>query len=96
MLVELTRLAETDVAEAAVAYELERPGLGSRFDAEIERVLSRVADNAMQFPVLSDGVRRALLRVFPYAVYFILVGDRARVFAVLHQHRHPDARQRER
>jgi hypothetical protein len=37
MLVELTRAAEADVGDAAVAYELERPGLGCRFEEEVDR-----------------------------------------------------------
>jgi plasmid stabilization system protein ParE len=27
--------------------------------------------------------------VFPYAVFFLVLGDRVRVFAILHQHRRP-------
>lgn len=38
---------------------------------------------------LTKRVRRALVGVFPYAVFFLVLGDRVRVFAILHQHRRP-------
>lgn len=90
MLVELTRAAEADVGDAAVAYELERPGLGFRFEEEVDRVLAAIAENPRQYQVVAPDVRRGLVRVFPYSVYFTIFVDRARVFAVLHQHRDPD------
>lgn len=90
MLVELTRAADADVGDAALAYELERPGLGFRFEEEVDRVLAAIAENARQYQVVAPDVRRGLIRVFPYSVYFTIFDDRARVFAILHQHRDPD------
>lgn len=91
MLVELTAAAQADALQAALAYEAERPGLGFRFDAELDRALGRIGDNPLQFPLVHADVRRGLLKIFPYAVYFVMVGDHARVFAVLHQHRRPES-----
>lgn len=88
--VELTDAAAEDVFAASLAYELERPGLGFRFEEELDAALVRVADRPLLYAEVSPLVRRALLRVFPYSVYFTILDDRARVFAVLHQHRHPD------
>ena len=39
---------------------------------------------------MEEGVRRAIVRVFPYGVYFTLDADLITVLAVLHMHRHPD------
>lgn len=90
MHVELSRSAQLDVVEAALTYELERAGLGSRFEQELDRVLERVAYNPRQFPIVEDDVHRALLRVFPFAAFFTILPDRVSVIAVLHLHRHPD------
>jgi plasmid stabilization system protein ParE len=89
VIVELTKAAQSDVERAALEYEHAREGLGMRFEAELDRTLERVEQNALQFPLVWQDVRRALLRVFPFSVFFLIAGDRARVFAVLHQHRHP-------
>jgi len=90
MLVELTKSAESDVGDAAIAYELERAGLGFRFEEEIDRVFAAIAENPRQYQAVAPDVRRGLVRVFPYCVYFTILVDCARVFAVLHQHRDPD------
>lgn len=81
--------AQADVRDAALWYEDRRPGLGSEFILHFDSLLERIAQNPLQFPAIGTDVRRALLRRFPYAVYFVVV-DRPVVIAVLHQHRHPD------
>jgi hypothetical protein len=65
MRVELTDAAAADVVDASFTYELERPGLGFRFDEEVDAALSRIGDRPKQYPEVVPDVRRALLRVFP-------------------------------
>ena len=82
--------AEADVREAAFWYEGKRGGLGAEFTLELDALYERILQNPRQFPEIGDGVRRALLRRFPYSIYFI-AGDQAMVIiAVLHQHRRPE------
>ncbi|HSN99656.1 MAG TPA: hypothetical protein VLS89_15280 [Candidatus Nanopelagicales bacterium] len=66
--------AELDIRSAVEWYEAEEPGLGSRFMDELGSTLRRIQAIPLQFPHIGDGVRRALLRRFPYAVYFLLTG----------------------
>lgn len=82
--------AEVEIFEAALRYERERIGLGGRFETQVNTVFARLVDNPFQFPVIEEGGRRAIVRVFPYAVYFTLEADLITVLAVLHLHRHPD------
>ena len=82
--------AELDAAGAAFWYEEQSRGLGGDFLEAMDEVLLRVGSNPMQFPTIESGVRRALLRRFPYAVYFVTEAERAIVIAILHLHRHPD------
>jgi plasmid stabilization system protein ParE len=85
--------AELDIAEAADWYESEQAGLGPRFVDELRDTFRRVRDLPRQFPEVGLGARRALLRRFPYAIYFLLRGEgeerKAIVLAVLHQRRSP-------
>ena len=67
MLVELTKSAESDIGDAAVAYELERRDLGFRFGEEVDRVFAAIAENPRQYQIVDPDVRRALVRVFPIA-----------------------------
>lgn len=53
-------------------------------------MLDRIVENPAQFPVLERRVRFAVLRTFPYVVYFDARDDRVIILRILHQRRHPD------
>ena len=62
--------AEQEIASALEWYDQQRSVLRFRFAAELRRVLRHVAQNPYMFPLDEDGVRRALMRRFPYAIFF--------------------------
>ncbi len=82
--------SDLDIQAAAVWYEDQRSGLGARFLDELDQVFRRIVDNPRQFPRVEDKVHRALLRHFPYGVYFLAKEESIDVLAVLHLHRHPE------
>lgn len=82
--------SELDIQAAAVWYEDQRPGLGEKFLNELDHVFQRIVENPLQFPWLEAAVHRALLRHFPYGVYFVIGDERVDVLAVLHLQRHPE------
>jgi toxin ParE1/3/4 len=83
--------AELDVEEIALWYDEQQTGLGDRFSIKFKDLLRRIAENPLQFPVIGRRrTRRGLLNPFPYAVYFVTMGETISVIGVLHQHRHPD------
>ena len=43
----------------------------------------------LQFAEAVPGIRRAVVRRFPYAVYFTVDGDLRRVLAIFHHRRDP-------
>lgn len=85
--------AELDIKDAADWYEDEEAGLGGEFVDELRHVIHRIRELPSQFPDVGRAARRALLKRFPYAIYFLLRGegdDRTVVIlAVLHQRRSP-------
>ena len=86
--------AEADLEEARNWYEAQRTGLGDEFIEEVDVVLQRVGRASQQFPKIHGEVRRALVRRFPFAVYFLREGRRSVVVGVLHQRRDPAEWQR--
>lgn len=78
-----------DIRSAAFWYDERQVGLGRRFLAEVDHVFERVTENPAQFPRIEDHVRRALLRKYPYAVYFVFDRDQVTILAVLHCRRDP-------
>jgi plasmid stabilization system protein ParE len=85
-----------DVAAAYQWYENEQPGLGQEFLGRLRAVYDQIAAGPLHYQDLRAGIRRALLRRFPYAVYFAVEGDLVIVLAVLHASRDPAEWQRRR
>jgi plasmid stabilization system protein ParE len=81
--------SDLDIQAAAVWYEDQQSGLGLRFLDELDVVFRRIVDNPRQFPPVDGNVHRALLRHFPYGVYFLAELEEIKVLAVLHLHREP-------
>jgi plasmid stabilization system protein ParE len=82
--------AQTNIRDTAVWYEQRETGLGRRFMAEIRESIESISTTPLRFPIIDNGVRRLLLRRFPYAIYFLWENESAIVIAVLHQHRDPE------
>ncbi|MFO0659158.1 MAG: type II toxin-antitoxin system RelE/ParE family toxin [Polyangiaceae bacterium] len=83
--------AAVDIEDAIAWYEQQRDGLGAVFLDELNRSFDLIARLPEQYRCIERNTRRALLRRFPYSVYFTVTDSQeAIVWAVLHQHRHPD------
>ena len=66
------------------------PGLGLEFLNELERQILIIAAMPMQWQVVDASIRRALMKRFPYVIYYrVLNNDVLRVTIVKHQRRHP-------
>ena len=70
--------------------------LGREFLGELRATYYRVVDGPLKYQPLRSGIRRALVRRFPYAVYFAVEGEVIVVLAVLHVSRDPAEWQRRR
>lgn len=88
--------ADLDIEAAFTWYENERVGLGLEFLDELRAAYGRIATGPLNYQDLRSGIRRALLRRFPYAVYFVLHERKVVVVAVLHASRGPAEWQRRR
>lgn len=81
----------SEVSEAREWYERHRAGLGDQYLEQLERVLSSISENPEQFGLVERDVRVAILKRFPYAVYYRLLEDRIRVLAIYHVSRDSSA-----
>ncbi len=85
----LTQAARAELIEAQTWYEREAAGLGRRFRQAIATLMERMANNPRQFPVVFKNVRRALLRRFPYSLFFVVEDEGLMVIACFHASRRP-------
>lgn len=62
--------AEAEIAQAVDWYETRRPGLGAEFLHALDEALARLALNPKSYTEIMPGVRRTVLRRFPYSVIY--------------------------
>ena len=90
--VTLSDEAIADYDEAVEWYEQQKSGLGFDFSFRLAETLEQIEAFPAAHPLLYDNRRCALLRQFPYKVFFIFDENNSEiiVFAILHDKRHPD------
>lgn len=78
--------ATADIADAFLWYEEQSMGLGMEFVRCVEAALRTIQRTPLQFPLVHESYRRALVRRFPYAVFFEFEPDHDRcvVYSVFH------------
>lgn len=81
--------AELDLADAALWYEAQCPGLGHQFLDEVLAVFSSISEMPLTSQVVHRNTRRALTHRFPFGIYYRVEGDRIVVVAVMHGSRNP-------
>ena len=82
-------LAERDLLDASGWYELRKVGLGGEFLDAFADLQDRLGRTPFIYPEVYRGVRRAVLRRFPYLVYFVVRGQSVQITACLHAARDP-------
>lgn len=75
---------EGDLAEAVAWYKLVGFGPGNHLLVRFEEALGRILERPEAYPVTLPGVRRALVRRFPYGVFFRTSANRVEVEAFFH------------
>lgn len=81
--------AENDIAEAARWYEEQRSGLSLEFRSALDQTLFAIESNPDLYTQVYRDVRRALLRRFPYGVFYVRRAEEVIVAAILHTSRNP-------
>jgi plasmid stabilization system protein ParE len=79
--------AELDLAQAYVWYESRRIGLGEEFLSSVDACIEGIRRQPEMYPVVHEAYRRALIRRFPYAVFYEYAQTTVTVYAVFHTSR---------
>ena len=90
MLIRFTPEADAELAEARQWYSHQRKDLDLEFMQCIDDALSRVVKNPHLFPIVYRNLRRAVIRRFPFAVFYEVTPNEIEVFAIFHSRRDPD------
>lgn len=81
--------AEIDIIQAHDWYNLQLSGLGKKFVEEIDKAFERILSNPELYPKSYKNLRKAVVRKFPFCVFYSVVKNNVLVFAVFHAKRNP-------
>lgn len=87
--VRLTSAALQDLALAERWYLDEAPHVLAPFEEEIDRAFHLISERPESYPTVESTIRRALVRKFPFSVFYRVLPEWIEVVAVLHQSRDP-------
>ena len=82
--------ARREIINAARTYEGQRQGLGGLFLDEIGRIETHISDGPGLYQFVVGGVRRAVLRRFPFGLFYLDEEQRIVVLACLDLRRDPE------
>ncbi len=91
MKVEYHPAIESNLREIIKYYNNFSQGLGTEFLNEFEKQISNIVLMPTRWIAIDNDIRRALMKRFPFVIYFrILKNGAVRVTVVKHQRRHPN------
>src|SRR4051812_12298860 len=79
-----------DIVEAYSWYEAREVGLGEDFLRRLEASLSAIQRHTEMYPVAAVGFRRALMRRFPYEIFYEPGENSISVCSVFHCSQDPE------
>jgi plasmid stabilization system protein ParE len=78
---EVSDLAEADLAHGARWYAQIRPGLAADFELCVDEAVARIMHNPHAYAPLFLNVHRAIVRRFPYGVIYRVSGTHIKIEA---------------
>jgi plasmid stabilization system protein ParE len=81
---------ETDLTDAALYLNKQRPGLGAEFLDAAEAAVETVMRSPHTWRVRRDGLRRFLIERFGYTIRYRIRNDEVEFLSILDSSRHPD------
>ncbi|HYX31447.1 MAG TPA: type II toxin-antitoxin system RelE/ParE family toxin [Pyrinomonadaceae bacterium] len=82
--------ASREFLAASDYYESRQPGLGERFEEEVDRAIEWLVENPEALPFRRGIYRRLNLHIFPYYIPYIVRSSTLWVVAVAHARRRPE------
>lgn len=85
----INSVAEKELEEATNWYNIQKENLGKSFVLEVDNTIMRILENPFQFPKVKKQIRRAVVRRFPYSIFFYVDDFTVNIFAIFHTSRNP-------
>ena len=82
--------AEQDLLEAFRWYEKQRKGLGHDFLLQVDAGFRFLKRTPLGFPEIHRGIRRHLIKRFPYKIFYLVEENTIVILAVVYGGRDPN------
>lgn len=82
--------ASGEFRDAVEYYNEQRQGLGFELANEVKATLSRIGLYPVTWPEFESGIRKCIVKRFPYALIYTVEDDVIIILAVMHMKRKPD------
>ena len=82
--------AEADMAAAANWYNQQNPGLGTEYLRAVDVCIASISRNPDMHATVYRTVKRALLRRFPYGIFYVMTNESIVIIACLHGKQNPN------
>ena len=90
LIIEFRPAARFDFDEAADWYSAEDPALRDRFVDAVDQTIAAIVRSPASYPIVSGTrIRRAVVRDFPYLIFFWFDSYQVVVISVFHTSRNP-------
>ena len=90
-LIEVRRLVEVELADAAEWYSLQRAGFGDMFLEQFWKDSHIIAEAPQRWPMFIPGVRRYVMSRYPYLIYYKAEAQTVVILRVVHGSSDPEA-----
>lgn len=84
-----TRVAQLRYRAARDWYEQAKPGLGTQFTDNLDEAVLTVRRQPAQFKIAVRQYRRALVKRFPYELFFEFNEEQVIIYSVFHTSQNP-------
>lgn len=82
--------AQQDIEEAYGWFEDRRTGLGEDFLSCVDAAVQNICRMPQLYAKVHEEYRRALVRRFPYAVFYEYTGVKVVIYSIFHTSQDPD------
>lgn len=76
--------ARQDIFDACLWYQEQSIGLGMEFLMCLDAAILSVERHPKIYPIVHENYRRALVRRFPYAIFFEIDAEQIVVYSIFH------------
>lgn len=87
--IEITNLAEEEYSSAFHYYQEQLPGLGIKFEKEVEDLVEKLKANPFLFERKFKHYREAVLSRFPYFIVYEIILNSVIIHSFFHSKRNP-------